>query len=111
VVAFLVAFAVQWFKRWWWLSVWLPTVGFVALILFDEFVLPYRGGGASMWPLALLFGVPFAIAEAFSGYSSLGYFSRKSERRMRSNNRFESARYAHPTRNGERPLLAAQAER
>ena len=25
-----------------------------ALILFDEFVLPYRGGGASMWQIALV---------------------------------------------------------
>lgn len=24
--------------------------------LFAEFVLPYRGGGASMWPIALIFG-------------------------------------------------------
>jgi hypothetical protein len=27
-----------------------------ALVLFDEFVLPYRGGGASMWPIAIVFG-------------------------------------------------------
>ncbi|HOW56594.1 MAG TPA: hypothetical protein PKZ12_01225 [Smithellaceae bacterium] len=27
-----------------------------AIIIFDEFVLPYRGGGASMWPLPLIFG-------------------------------------------------------
>ena len=67
VVAFLVAFALQWFKRWWWLSASLPTSGFVALILLDEFVLPYRGGGASMWPLALLFGVPTAIAGSLLG--------------------------------------------
>jgi hypothetical protein len=25
-------------------------------VLFDEFVLPYRGGGASMWPIALVVG-------------------------------------------------------
>jgi len=66
-VAFLVAFALQWFKRWWWMSLSLPTVGFVALILLDEFVLPYRGGGASVWPLANLFGVPTAIAGSVLG--------------------------------------------
>src|SRR5574337_443371 len=27
-----------------------------ALILFAEFLLPYRGGGASLWPVALFFG-------------------------------------------------------
>jgi hypothetical protein len=31
--------------------------------------------------------------------------------RNRSNNRFEFVRSAHPTRNGEAPLLAAQAGR
>ena len=66
-VAFLVAFAFQWFRRWWWVSVSLPTFGFVSSILLDEFVLPYRGGGASMWPLALLFGVPTAIAGSLLG--------------------------------------------
>lgn len=25
-------------------------------VLFDAFVLPYRGGGASMWPIALVIG-------------------------------------------------------
>lgn len=66
-VTFIVAFALQWIKRWWLLSVLLPTVGFVALILFDEFVLPYREGGASMWPLALLFGVPITIVASLLG--------------------------------------------
>lgn len=28
-------------------------------ILFAEFVLPYQGGGASMWPLAIIFGGGF----------------------------------------------------
>jgi hypothetical protein len=27
-----------------------------AFILFAEFVLPYQGGGASMWPIAMIFG-------------------------------------------------------
>ena len=27
-----------------------------AFVLFVEFALPYQGGGASMWPIALLFG-------------------------------------------------------
>lgn len=66
-ITFIVAFALQWFKRWWPLSVLLPTVTLVALILFDEFVLPYRGGGASMWPLALLFGVPTTIFMSLLG--------------------------------------------
>lgn len=27
-----------------------------AFVLFDEFVLPYKGGGASFWPIALVIG-------------------------------------------------------
>ena len=37
------------------LSVSLPTLGFVGHVLFVVFVKPYEGGGASMWPVALLF--------------------------------------------------------
>ncbi|WP_161811228.1 hypothetical protein [Steroidobacter agaridevorans] len=67
VASFLVAFALQWFKRWWWLAAPLSSISFAALILLDEFVLPYRGGGASMWPIALLFGVPTAVAGSLFG--------------------------------------------
>lgn len=41
-------------------SVLLP----VLIIPFSEYVLPYQGGGASMWPIALIFG---GIPAAFSG--------------------------------------------
>jgi hypothetical protein len=36
--------------------------GMLAYLLFDEYVLPYRGGGASMWPVAQLFGGTVAAA-------------------------------------------------
>jgi hypothetical protein len=67
VVAFALAFALQWFKRWWWASLLFPTAAFVALVLFVEFVLPYGGGGASMWPLALIFGIPLCFAVSVFG--------------------------------------------
>ena len=36
-----------------------------SFILFTEFVLPYQGGGASMWPIAMVFGGIYgAIASA-----------------------------------------------
>ena len=36
---------------------WLASCAVVpAFVLFAEFVLPYQGGGASMWPIALIFG-------------------------------------------------------
>jgi hypothetical protein len=36
---------------------WLASCTVVpACVLVSEFVLPYSGGGASMWPIALVFG-------------------------------------------------------
>lgn len=36
---------------------WLASVAVVpAFVLVAEFVLPYAGGGASMWPIALVVG-------------------------------------------------------
>jgi hypothetical protein len=34
----------------------VPWLGLLAWLLYNEYVLPYRGGGASMWPIAQLFG-------------------------------------------------------
>jgi len=45
----------------------LPWLGLLAYLLYNEYVLPYRGGGASMWPVAQLFGGTLA---AFTGASA-----------------------------------------
>lgn len=50
-----------------WLSVAGPVAGFVLFVLFNEYVLPYRGGGASMWPIAVLLGAPVALFGAILG--------------------------------------------
>ncbi len=34
----------------------IPWFGLLAVLLFYEFCVPYQGGGASMWPIAQLFG-------------------------------------------------------
>ena len=44
-----------------------PSLGFIAWVLFGAFVLPYGGGGASMWPIALLFGIPVVLAGSACG--------------------------------------------
>jgi hypothetical protein len=36
----------------------------LACLLINEYVLPYRGGGASMWPIAQLFAGTIAAAVA-----------------------------------------------
>ncbi|MBI2999980.1 MAG: hypothetical protein HYY46_16245 [Deltaproteobacteria bacterium] len=45
------------YLKWHWLLAWAVSCTIVpAFVVFVEFVLPYEGGGASMWPVALLFG-------------------------------------------------------
>jgi hypothetical protein len=34
----------------------VPWFGLLVWLLYNEYVLPYRGGGASMWPIAQLVG-------------------------------------------------------
>ena len=48
-----------------------PWFGFLAILLVDVYVLPYRGGGASMWPIAQLFG---GTAAALFGLGSCMFF-------------------------------------
>jgi hypothetical protein len=56
VLAFLVGLGFR-VLRWRWWSAWLASCAVMpAFILFAEFVLPYQGGGASMWPIAMIFG-------------------------------------------------------
>jgi hypothetical protein len=62
-----IAFVLERIRGWLWLSLSGPVVGFTLFILFDAYVLPYRGGGASMWPIAILFGTPVALLGAFLG--------------------------------------------
>lgn len=47
-----------------WLVSCLVVPGFV---LFTEFVLPYSGGGASMWPIAVVFGTIYGAAAGAVG--------------------------------------------
>ena len=34
----------------------IPWFGLLAWLLYNEYFVPYQGGGASMWPIAQLFG-------------------------------------------------------
>ena len=33
----------------------LPWLGVLGVLLYEEYIAPYKGGGASMWPIAQLF--------------------------------------------------------
>lgn len=55
----------------------IPWVGLLSWLLFNEYFMPYRGGGASMWPIALLFaGTAAAATGLLVCYSLQIYFKR-----------------------------------
>lgn len=68
LVAFVLAFVLQRNGKRLLYAVSAPVVCVVALVLVDAYVLPYRGGGASMWPIAILFGAPVAFAGGLLGF-------------------------------------------
>lgn len=45
----------------------VPWCGLLAFLLYTEYFVPYQGGGASMWPIAQLFGGTIA---AFVGIAA-----------------------------------------
>jgi hypothetical protein len=47
----------------------LPWLGTLAWILYGEYFVPYAGGGASMWPIALFFGGWSAAISGLIGYA------------------------------------------
>ncbi len=67
-------------------SVWLgllsallvPGILLLLYLLLAEYILPYRGGGASMWPIALVVGgTLFGFTGMVFYFLSKGYFVRK----------------------------------
>lgn len=47
------------------------------LVLFEEFFLPYQGGGASMWPIAVLFGGFYGCIAGGLGVFACSRYMRK----------------------------------
>ena len=48
-------------------------------ILVSEFILPYQGGGASMWPIALAFGTFYGSMTGGLGVVIASYYLKKKE--------------------------------
>ncbi len=48
-----------------------------AIVLFDEFVLPYQGGGASMWPIALVIGGFYGVISGGLGVVVASFYVKK----------------------------------
>lgn len=47
------------------------------IVLIDEFVLPYRGGGASMWPIALVMGGFYGVISGGLGVVVASFYLKK----------------------------------
>ncbi|BCL61968.1 hypothetical protein DGMP_26610 [Desulfomarina profundi] len=56
----------------------LPWSGVLAAILYQEYFLPYQGGGASMWPIAQMVGGTVAAAAGVVSYNFGVYIFRGS---------------------------------
>jgi len=50
------------------LAVLIPWLGLLAALLYQEYFVPYQGGGASMWPIAQLFGGTVAAIAGIAAY-------------------------------------------
>lgn len=59
---------------------WLASCIIVpAFVLIAEFVLPYQGGGASMWPIALIFGGLYGAIAGAVGVGAASWLNRRGE--------------------------------
>lgn len=59
-------------RAWFLSSLVLPV-----LALLDEFCLPYRGGGASMWPIALIMGSFYGVITGGLGVAAASFYLKK----------------------------------
>jgi hypothetical protein len=59
----------------------LSCVVIPIFILADEFLLPYQGGGASMWPIALAFGSFYGAMMGGLGVVIASYYLKKKKAR------------------------------
>jgi hypothetical protein len=46
----------------------VPWLGMLVWLLYNEYFVPYAGGGASMWPIAQLFAGTVAAAIGIASY-------------------------------------------
>ena len=47
----------------------IPWLGLLVYLLYNEYFVPYQGGGASMWPIAQLFAGTIAAVTGIGAYS------------------------------------------
>lgn len=65
--SFVIGFAVGFFTNNKVLGGAIPWTAFLVLTLYMEYFVPYSGGGASMWPIAVLFAGTACFLLGFAG--------------------------------------------
>ena len=55
----------------------VPWLGLLAWLLYLEYFVPYRGGGASMWIIGQIFAGTIAAATGVSAYSACKSFLKR----------------------------------
>ncbi len=67
VFGFIVAFVIQTTLRLAWLALVVPVAAFVAVLLFDVYLVQGPNSAVSSWPAGLVFGLPLILAGACGG--------------------------------------------
>ena len=76
--AFLIGALLRYRRRHWILAWGVSCIVVPAFVILAEFVLPYDGGGASMWPMAVIIGGAYG-ATAGAGGVVLGWLLRRDD--------------------------------
>ena len=56
------------------LAAFIPWLIFLGVILYEVYFIPYKGGGTSMWPIAIIFGGTAAAFIGFIAFMLTKYF-------------------------------------
>ena len=55
----------------------VPWFSLLAALIYTEYFTPYKGGGASMWPIAQLFGGAVAAAIGVTAFTLTNYLLKR----------------------------------
>ena len=55
----------------------VPWFSLLAALIYTEYFTPYKGGGASMWPIAQLFGGAIAAAIGVTAFTLTNYLLKR----------------------------------
>ena len=84
IIAAIIAFSLRHHGRNEYISLLVPSLIIPVFILIDMYVLPYHGGGASFWPLEIIFGSFYGFMASGVGVALASFILKRHS--QRSNN-------------------------